>query len=246
MNYRKNCINKLFEEEVKVKKKVVILGGTGAGLIAASIIDRDEHAEVIGFLNDLIPVGDNIVSYNKKIRVIGKTSSVSELLEDENTFAFVAYEGISDPYKSYDAWKSLNIPKEKYYNVIDKFSVVPWEYCNIGNGVMIAQFSQISPGATLSNNSIMLGNSFLGHDSFVDEFSHLTTNSVVGAHVKIGKGVTIGMNATIRGGVTIGDFSLIGAGAVVLDDVTSNTIVAGNPAKIIRERGELNYLKRRK
>lgn len=229
-----------------MKKKIVILGGTGAGLIAASIIDRDENAEVIGFLNDFIPVGDNINSYNKKIKIIGKTSSVNEFLEDENTFAFVAYEGISDPYKSYEAWKNLRISEEKYYNVIDKFSVVPWEYCNIGNGVMVAQFSQISPGSTLSNNSIMLGNSFLGHDSFIGEFSHLTTNCVVGAHVKIGKGVTIGMNSTIRGGVTIGDFSLIGAGSVVLEDVPANTIVAGNPAKIIRERGELNYLKRRK
>lgn len=229
-----------------MKKKVVILGGTGAGLIASSIIDRDDNAEVIGFLNDFIPIGDNITSFSKKIRVIGKTSSVNEFLEDENTFAFVAYEGISDPYKSYNAWKSLNIKEEKYYNVIDRFAVVPWEYCKIGNGVMVAQFSQISPGSTLSNNCIMLGNSFLGHDSFVDEFSHLTTNSVVGAHVNIGKGVTIGMNSTIRGGVTIGDFSLIGAGSVVLHDVPANKIVAGNPAKILRERGELNYLKRRK
>lgn len=228
-----------------MKKKVIILGGTGAGLIAASIIDRDENAEVLGFLNDFIKIGDSIVSYNKKLKVIGKTSMVNEFLKDEKTYAFVAYEGISNPYKSYEAWKNLNIPEEKYFNVVDKLAVVPWEYCNIGKGVMVAQFSQISPGATLSNNSIMLGNSFLGHDSFVDEFSHLTSNSVVGAHVRIGKGVTIGMNSTIRGGVTIGDFSLVGAGAVVLEDVPANTIVAGNPARIIRERGELNYLKRR-
>ena len=78
-----------------------------------------------------------------------------------------------------------------------------------------------------------------------DEIFSFDINSVVGAHVRIGKGVTIGMNSTIRGGVTIGDFSLVGAGAVVLEDVPANTIVAGNPARIIRERGELNYLKRR-
>ena len=228
-----------------MKKKILILGGTGAGMIAASIIDRKEDAEVMGFINDFVPVGDNIVSFERKIKVIGKTASVLDFLQDDNVYVFVAYEGIRNPYKSYDVWKSLHIPDEKYYSVIDDMAVVPYEYCNIGKGVMIAQFSQISPGSTLSDNCMMLGNSFLGHDSFVNEFSHLTTNSVIGAHVKVGKGVTIGMNSTIRGGVTIGDFSLVGAGSVVLHDVPPNTIVAGNPAKVLRERGELNYLKGR-
>jgi len=51
------------------------------------------------------------------------------------------------------------------------------------------------------------------------------------------------MNATIRARVHIGDFSLIGAGSVVTKDVPPNTIVCGNPARVLRERGELNYLK---
>ena len=186
---------------MKMKKKVVILGGSGAGLIAASIIDRSQDAEVLGFLNDVIPVGHHVGSLKKKIKVIGITDEVMKFLEDDNTYAFVAYEGLSDPYKSYKRWKSLGIPRDKYYNVIDSMSVVPWDYCNIGQGVMIAQFCQISPDSTISDNCMLLGNAFVGHDSFVDEFSHLTTNSVVGANVYIGKGVTVGMNATIRGRV---------------------------------------------
>lgn len=51
----------------------------------------------------------------------------------------------------------------------------------------------------------------------------------------IGNNVIIGANATIIGGISIGDNSIIGAGAVVVKDVQQNTIVAGNPAKIIRK-----------
>lgn len=52
--------------------------------------------------------------------------------------------------------------------------------------------------------------------------------------VKIGNNVWIGGKAIICPGVTIGDNVVIGAGAVVVKDVPSNVVVAGNPAKVIR------------
>lgn len=50
----------------------------------------------------------------------------------------------------------------------------------------------------------------------------------------IGNNVTVGANAVIIGDITIGDNVIIGAGSVVVKDVPSNSVVAGNPAKIIR------------
>ncbi|GHU73516.1 hypothetical protein FACS189413_17980 [Bacteroidia bacterium] len=54
------------------------------------------------------------------------------------------------------------------------------------------------------------------------------------ADVHIGKNCFIAVGATIMPGITIGDEVIVGAGSVVTKDVPSNTIVAGNPAKIIR------------
>ena len=53
--------------------------------------------------------------------------------------------------------------------------------------------------------------------------------------ITIGNSVWIGAHATVCGGVTIGNHAVIGAGAVVLHDVPENTIVAGVPAKEIRQ-----------
>ncbi|MDN5941795.1 MAG: sugar O-acetyltransferase [Nitrospira sp.] len=53
--------------------------------------------------------------------------------------------------------------------------------------------------------------------------------------IRIGHDVWIGGGAIILPGVTIGDRSVIGAGSVVIHDVPADKVVAGNPARIIRE-----------
>ena len=52
--------------------------------------------------------------------------------------------------------------------------------------------------------------------------------------VTIGNNVWIGGSVTIIGGVTIGDNAVVAAGSVVIRDVPANTLVAGNPARVIR------------
>ncbi|KHD23468.1 dTDP-6-deoxy-3,4-keto-hexulose isomerase [Vibrio caribbeanicus] len=51
----------------------------------------------------------------------------------------------------------------------------------------------------------------------------------------IEQGASIGANATILPGVRIGRFSMIGAGSVVTKDVPENSLVVGNPARVIRK-----------
>ena len=56
------------------------------------------------------------------------------------------------------------------------------------------------------------------------------------ATITIGADVWIGANVVIRGGVTVGDGAIIGAGSVVTSDVPTKTVVAGNPAAVLRTR----------
>jgi acetyltransferase-like isoleucine patch superfamily enzyme len=48
------------------------------------------------------------------------------------------------------------------------------------------------------------------------------------------KGASIGSGSTILANITVGENAIVGAGSVVTKDVPPNTIVAGNPAKILR------------
>lgn len=78
----------------------------------------------------------------------------------------------------------------------------------------------------------------------VGEESYIVSGAIVFTHdflrgihkdTYIGKRCFIGANAIIMCGVTIGDEVVVGSGAIVKKDIPSNCIVAGNPARIIRE-----------
>ena len=213
-------------------KKLVILGGSGIGMIASSIARENGEYEVAGFLNDYEPVGSYIGKYDK-VEVIGKTDDIQYYL-DNGYYFFIAYVGLKREKTTFEKIEKFNIPMDSYVNLIHKTAYIPKGFCKIGKGVLMAPYSQLSPDTTVGDNCMLLANSFLGHDSTMLRFAHLATNSVVGANVVVGRGVHVGSNSTIREKVTIGDFSLIGMGAVVLKDVEVNTKVIGNPAKELR------------
>lgn len=216
-------------------KNLIILGGSGIGMIACSVANDLGIYNVLGFLNDVVPVGTLIGKYNK-IPVIGTTLDVDHYLTDENNVFFIAYVGMQNEEEVYNKIDSLKIPSNRYATLIHPSAIVPKGFCKIGNGVLMSPLSQLSPDTTVEDNCILLPNSFLGHDSTMRRFAHIASNAVIGGNVDVGRAVHVGTNATIREKIKIGDFSLIGSGAVVLNDVAPNTIVVGNPAKLLRKK----------
>lgn len=218
-------------------KNLIVLGGSGIGMIAISIAKELGIYTIGGFLNDVLPVGTEIGKY-EKYPVIGTTEDLDRFLADENNVFFIAYVGMQQERKVYDKIVSLNIPSNRLATLIHPTAIVPKGMCKIGNGVLMAPLSQLSPDTTLEDNCIMLPNSFLGHDSTLCRFAHIASNATVGANVVVGKACHVGTNCTVRERVKIGDFCLVGSGAVVLKDVPDNSIVVGNPARLLRTKEE--------
>jgi UDP-2-acetamido-3-amino-2,3-dideoxy-glucuronate N-acetyltransferase len=114
------------------------------------------------------------------------------------------------------------------------------EKCNIGQNVYIDNDVSIGNGVKIQNNvSVYKGvivedDVFLGPSmvftNVINPRSFIERKSEFRA-TRLGKGSTVGANATILCGVTIGQYALVGAGAVVIRDVPDYALVVGNPSR---------------
>lgn len=128
--------------------------------------------------------------------------------------------------------------------------------CSIDDNSKVGAFVEIQKGASIGKNCKISShtficegvhiedNCFIGHGvMFTNDLFPRATNADGSAQTEadwtmhqtfVKKGASIGSNATILCGITIGENALIGAGAVVTKDVPANTVVAGNPAKVLK------------
>lgn len=125
---------------------------------------------------------------------------------------------------------------------IDKsFRLFPPFYTDCGENIKIGKNVFINSCCRFQDQGgISIGNDVLiGHNTTIATLNHdMNPNkrgNLTPSPVKIGNKVWIGADCTILPGVEIGDGAVIGAGSVVTKNIPSNTVAAGNPAKIIKE-----------
>ena len=128
--------------------------------------------------------------------------------------------------------------------------------CRIGDNSKIGTFVEIQKGASGGNNCKISShtficegvhiedNVFIGHNvTFINDKYPRSTNQDGSLQTEadwqciqtfIKKNASIGSSATILCGLTIGENAIVGAGSIVTKDVPPFSVVAGNPARIIR------------
>jgi acetyltransferase-like isoleucine patch superfamily enzyme len=150
------------------------------------------------------------------------------------------------------ALKKVLVGKDvKIFNFVNAYE------CEIGDGSKVGSFVEIQKGAKIGKNCKISSHTFIcegieiedgvfvGHSvTFINDRSPRAINADGSIKTdkdwtlectKVGKGAGIGSGATIMCGVSIGEGAIVGAGAVVTKDVKPFTVVAGNPAKYIRD-----------
>ncbi len=147
---------------------------------------------------------------------------------------------------------SVKLGKDvKIFNFVNLYG------CEIGDGTKIGTFVEIQKGATIGKNCKISSHTFIcegvhiedhcfiGHNvTFInDKYPRATTGdgslqteadwTCEPTFVK--QGASIGSSVTILCGLTIGENAIVGAGSVVTKDVPANSVVAGNPARVLRK-----------
>jgi acetyltransferase-like isoleucine patch superfamily enzyme len=148
-------------------------------------------------------------------------------------------------------------PDVKLGKDVKIFAFVNLYGCTIGDNTRIGTFVEIQKNAFIGRNCKISSHTFIcegvtieddvfiGHNvTFINDMYPRSTAHGGGLQTEadwkvvptlIKQGASVGSSSTILAGITVGEGAIVGAGAVVTKDVPPWTIVAGNPARVLRK-----------
>jgi acyl-[acyl carrier protein]--UDP-N-acetylglucosamine O-acyltransferase len=110
----------------------------------------------------------------------------------------------------------------------------------IGDNNVISELVTIqrpfeNTSTVIGSNNIIMAHSHIGHDVTIGDNCEICTGSIIGGYAVIADNVKVKLGVTVRNRKKINKGALVGLGAVVVKDVEAETIVVGNPAKVLKK-----------
>ena len=209
-------------------KNIVIIGAGGVGrevsLIIQQINELEQTWNLLGFIDD------NTDNWGKVINgysVIGGIDSLEFLSND--TYIVIA---IANYKVKKNIVNKIN-NKFKFATIVHP-KVWIHDYMTVGEGTIIYEGAILTANIEIGNHVIISPKCGVGHDSIIKDYVSLLWNVNVSGNDLIEEGVMMGSGSTVIQGKKIGKGSIIGAGAVVVNDIESFSTAVGVPAKVIK------------
>lgn len=211
-------------------KDLIIFGASGFGREVAWAVERLNKDtptwNLLGFMDDADDIqGSEINGY----KVLGKTTDVGYY---PDAYYVVAVGASRTREKIVSNMKTVN-PSIKFGTVIDP-SVEISELVTIGEGTIICAHTIITVNIEIGAHVIINLDCTVGHDAVLQDFVTLYPSVNVSGITNIGHAVELGTGMQIIQGKTVGDYSIVGAGAVVVKDIPAKCTAVGSPAKPIK------------
>lgn len=129
--------------------------------------------------------------------------------------------------------KKIALENHANYPVFVHGSVVSYPSVAIGDGSVVLPNAVLDAAVVIGKHCIINNNATISHNVRIGDYSHIAIQAAIAGGVIIGEGVLVGAGSVILPEIEIGPWSVIGAGAVVTKDVPANSMVVGNPARLV-------------
>lgn len=204
-----------------MSKSVVIIGASGHGKVIADIIVNSGD-KVLGFLDDADDVqGKKIIGFP----VLGKIADYDNYRDCEFVIA------IGNPYIREKISNELPV---KWYTAIHPTAVISSLDVEIGEGTVIMANAVVNPSARIGKHCIINTGAIVEHDNILEDYVHLSPNVTLAGIVKVGKSTHIGAGSCTKQVLNIASDCIIGAGSVIVKDITESGTYVGVPARKIK------------
>jgi sugar O-acyltransferase (sialic acid O-acetyltransferase NeuD family) len=209
-----------------MKRKIYIIG---AGSYGEAMFELATHCgfEVVGFYDDDLAKQNQLIM---GVKVVGTIKDVFSQEITGNNYAV--------------AFGNNKLRTNIMNHIRERGGITPSlihnsaeisKYAEVGIGVYIQPKAVIWTKVKIEDDCIVSPLTLICHHSILKKGSLLSNLSTIGSNIIVEEQVFIGMGSTIMTGIKkIGKNSIIGAGSVVIRDVSPNTVVAGVPAKFIK------------
>lgn len=211
-------------------KDLIIIGASGFGREVAWLVERINAKEpawnLLGFLDDDDEIQGKLIN---GYSVLGKTEDAGKFTDAY----FVCAVGASRTREEIvNRVKEIN-PDIKFGTVIDP-SVEISDLVTVGEGTIICAHSIITVNIEIGSHVIINLDCTVGHDAVLQDFVTLYPSVNVSGITNIGYCSELGTGMQIIQGKTVGNYAIVGAGAVVVKDIPDKCTAVGSPAKPIK------------
>ena len=133
-------------------------------------------------------------------------------------------------------WPREGTPRERLISLIDPSSFVS-RTATIGVGCVIYPNCFIGANASVGDCAFVLGGCVINHDDVLERGVTLASGVMLAGEIHVEADCYLGQACTVRQKLRIGRGSMIGMGAAVIADVEPNSVMVGNPARKLGEKG---------
>ncbi len=202
-------------------KNLLVLGAGGHAKVVADCAFATGQWNKISFLDDRFPKLTMLNNWE----VIGKISELSKFLTVYPELAL----GVGSNSLRLD-WLQFGLSEGFHFPVIIHPSAVISSFADIDKGSVVFAGAVLNIHAKLGAACIINTGANVDHDCTLADGVHISPGASLAGEVIVGKEAWVCMGAQITQGRNIGKSAIVGAGAVVLNDVGAHSTVVGVPA----------------
>lgn len=210
---------------------ILLFGAGGHARVVLDTLLAEDRVHVVGIVDNQLPPGATVMG----TPVLGNDADLTHLADEHRIGGFVV--GIGDNWRRAQLTQQIR-QRFPHWQPVCTVHPSAWvsPFARLGPGTVILPGAIVNAGAEIGDGCILNTQCSVDHDCRLAEFVSLAPHACLGGNVCVGAYSAVCLGAKVLHGRRIGSATVVGAGAVVVEDLPDQVVAYGVPARVVRRR----------